>query len=221
MPALKKLLLVALSLSIVALAGLALAQGDPVPPPASGSGGNYAPDGDQGWGGRNNRGLTEEQRQALDQLQAEHVAKVQPLMDQFYENRLRYRALANNQNAPIDEINKTINELSRIKKELRDARASFRQSLRDKGLPASGLRRPGPDDSDWGDDGYPGRFPRPSQGGRQAYCDGPGDSSWGDGHYPGRGHRGGRHGYYGGPGVGPWDDDGYWDGGQRRGHGRR
>ncbi|MDR2367862.1 MAG: periplasmic heavy metal sensor [Deltaproteobacteria bacterium] len=132
--------------------------------------------GDRRWHGRNRHGrvdgrpaLTDEQLTSLDKLRADHWAKVEPIMDQIQDNRLLYGALADNPNANIDEVKKTIAELSRLRKELRDERAAFDKSLQDQGLPAFGPGYPGHDGPGWGcrkghawlgDDGpdYPGPY---------------------------------------------------------------
>jgi hypothetical protein len=81
---------------------------------------------------------------SLEKLHDDHQAKVEPILDQIRDNKLLYRALANQQNAPVDEIKKTISELSRLRKELRSERSAFNKSLKDQGFPEYGPGHFGP-----------------------------------------------------------------------------
>ncbi|MDR2302079.1 MAG: hypothetical protein LBF38_08585, partial [Deltaproteobacteria bacterium] len=88
--------------------------------------------------------LTEEQLAALEKIHTEHWAKIEPIMDQIRDNKLLYRALSNQQNAPVDEIKKTISELSRLRKELRTEMTALSDTLKEQGLPDYGPRHFGP-----------------------------------------------------------------------------
>ncbi|MDR0622503.1 MAG: hypothetical protein LBJ61_11620 [Deltaproteobacteria bacterium] len=157
---------------------------------------DYGPGyGDRRRGHRNWRGgpkLSEEQKTALEKLQTDHWAKVEPLLDQLRDNQLLYQALENNQNASVDEIKKVISELSRVRKELRAEALAFRQSLKDKGFSAYARGGPGWDGPGRGIHGWGGH------GGGFGVCpildwnDGP-DDDFNDYDYGRRGHWGKRH----------------------------
>ncbi|MDR1110422.1 MAG: periplasmic heavy metal sensor [Deltaproteobacteria bacterium] len=200
MSILRKAPLFLLSALIVAMGGLALAQGDQ----------GQAPPDDQGRpygvrGGRHHDGPwapSDGRREIWDRLQADHYDKIRPILDQIQDNRLLYGALANNRDASLDEVRKTIAELARLRKELRDQEEAFGKSLREQGLPDFVHRGPGL---------------------RMGPGYGPGSCGWhvreggwdGDGGYD-YGHKGRRRGH------GGWDgDDGYDYGhkGRRRGNG--
>jgi hypothetical protein len=137
--------LISLSIIILALGGLALAQdkGDPGLEPPDNQGdyqdrSNFKRDhGDDKFRGRpHRREMNDGQKEAFEKIQADHLAKVETILDQIQDNRLLYKALVNNQNASVDEIKKTIAELSRLRKELRTESKSYQAALKEQGLPS-------------------------------------------------------------------------------------
>ncbi|MDR1296022.1 MAG: periplasmic heavy metal sensor [Deltaproteobacteria bacterium] len=197
MPTCKNFFLFVLAALILALGGLALAQDQ-----GSQASSEQAPPGRADAPGGPPR-LTDEQRAAFDAIRDEHLARLEPIMDQIRDNRLLYKALSNNQSASMDDVRTVIDTLGRLRKEVREEFQNYRQSLRDNGFGAFARRGRG---------GFAGRgftgegcgCPGFDGGGDGWHDDGYDDDGWHDGGRRDRGHPGkrGRHGRRGWQGGG-------------------
>ncbi|MDR1051998.1 MAG: hypothetical protein LBP95_13215 [Deltaproteobacteria bacterium] len=201
MPTCKNFFLLVLAALILALGGLALAQDQGSRASSEQASSEQAPPGRADAPGGPPR-LTDEQRAALDAIRDEHLARLEPIMDQIRDNRLLYKALSNNQSASMDDVRTVVDTLGRLRKELREEFRNYRQSLGDNGFGAFARRGRG----GFGGRGLAGEgCVCPGFDGGDGYDD---DGGWRDG-----GRRdGGRH-------DGGWDDRGWH--GKRGRHGRR
>lgn len=124
--------------------------------------------------------LSPEDRAALDGLWRDHRQTMMPLKDQMWAKRLEYDALAANPNSKPTEVKALIDEMVKLRVQMRGERESFFKQLEDKGFgPGSG--------KDWRGHGF-----------HRAYFDGPDDDFGpGCGFGPGKGrgpkHGGGQH----------------------------
>lgn len=123
--------------------------------------------------------MNPEDQAAWTELWKEHRDKIEPLHDQMWAKRLEYDFLAANPNTKPDEVKAVINEMLRLKGQLRAEKNKLADAAQAKGLKGHGFGPRG-----WGGHG-------PGAG----FGDCPGFGGKGPGKGPGKGF--GRH--HGGP----------------------
>ncbi len=148
----------ALALIIAATSGLALAKANKAGQP----GDNQAPPAISQ--------MSSEDQTALAALWKAHQEKAAPLRDQMWAKRMAYQALMANPNTKPGDIQPVIDDMLRIKTQLRTEREAFFNQLEAKGYSVEQLRshfwpdghgrhwrgdwRGGPCGRDWDDDGH-------------------------------------------------------------------
>ena len=121
--------------------------------------------------------MTPEEWEAYSTMMYDHHQKMAPVRDQLWAKQLEYEALAANPNSKPAEVKAVIDDMVKLKAQLRAEKNDFYNQAKAKGFKHG----------KWGHRGFgPGHF-------------GPDDDGYGCGFGPGKGHWGGK-GY--GPGKG-------------------
>ncbi|MDR2947089.1 MAG: periplasmic heavy metal sensor [Candidatus Adiutrix sp.] len=136
--------------------------------------------------------MTPEEWEAFSAMRDEHRMKLAPIQDQLWAKQMEYDALADNPNTKPAEIKAIVDEMVKLRAQLRTERNSLRDQAQSKGF----HRNPG-----WGGQGYGHAYGHAYGPG----CEfGYGQGHWGDrddrgyrgGRGYGRGHRGGGYGHH-------------------------
>src|SRR3989304_6397319 len=75
-------------------------------------------------------GLTDEQKEQIDQLRVSHLKKVKDLKNELNEKMARQRTLMTADKANLDEINMNIDAITTVKNKLMKEKAAHRQAVR-------------------------------------------------------------------------------------------
>ncbi len=74
--------------------------------------------------------LTESQKDQIEKLRTEHLKKTLPMKNEVGEKEARLRTLTTVENVDMNKVNKTIEEIGKIKTEMAKEREAHRQEIR-------------------------------------------------------------------------------------------
>ncbi|MDR1045477.1 MAG: periplasmic heavy metal sensor [Candidatus Adiutrix sp.] len=124
-------------------------------------------DGPPGQGPARESRLSPEDRAALDGLWQDHHRKMEPLKDQLWAKSMEYDALVANPNTKPGEVRAVIDEMGKLRAQMRGERENFFGQVKAKGFgPGSGKDWRGHGFRRAGHDGFDGAYGPCSDAGR-------------------------------------------------------